>query len=322
MPESELKSPMSQLTHKLLKAETAAVIAVTVLSILLSAHFQITEALYTYTRRLEYFQLDELPIGLLVLAIGLIWLSWRRNRQAVRELHARQLAEARLAGVLAENRKLAQEHLRIQELERKHLARELHDELGQYLNAIKLDAVAICESAGSDAQFSTRTSSSIIRSIDHVHGAVSDMIRRLRPVGLDELGLLAAIEHCVDHWRQRLPDTRFSLTTHGDFDALDESLTLTLYRLIQEGLTNIYKHAAARQVDIVLDRRASVHTGMDELILTVADDGCGLDSGARTSGFGLSGMRERAEMAGGTFLFESAAGRGFCFEARLPVPGG
>jgi two-component system sensor histidine kinase UhpB len=182
--------------------------------------------------------------------------------------------------------------------------------------------VAICESAGSDAQFSTQTSLSIIRSIDHVHGAVSDMIRRLRPVGLDELGLLAAIEHCVDHWRQRLPDTRFSLTTHGEFDALDESLTLTLYRLIQEGLTNIYKHAAARQVDIVLDRRASVSTGRDELILTVADDGRGLDAGARTSGFGLSGMRERVEMAGGTFLFESAAGRGFCFEARLPAPRG
>jgi two-component system, NarL family, sensor histidine kinase UhpB len=322
MPESLLKSPMPQLTHRLHKAESAAVIVAAILSVVLAAHFQITEALYAHTRRLEYFQLDEMPIGLLVLAIGLIWLSWRRNRQALRELHARQLAEAQLEGVLTENRKLAQEHLRIQELERKHLARELHDELGQYLNAIKLDAVAICESAGSDAPFSTTTSLSIIRSIDHVHSAVSDMIRRLRPVGLDELGLLAAIEHCVDHWRQRLPDTRFSLTTHGDFDALDESLTLTLYRLIQEGLTNIYKHAAARQVDIVLDRRASAASGLDELILTVADDGRGLDPGARTSGFGLSGMRERVEMSGGTFVFESAAGRGFCFEARLPAPGG
>ena len=64
------------------------------------------------------------------------------------KLHARRLAEARLGGVLAENRELAQENLRIQEVERKHLARELHDELGQYLNAIKLDAVSICENGG------------------------------------------------------------------------------------------------------------------------------------------------------------------------------
>ena len=72
MPGSQLKSSMPQLTHKLLKGETAAVIAVTVVSLVLSAHFQLTEALYALTRRLEYFQLDELPIGLLVLAIGLI----------------------------------------------------------------------------------------------------------------------------------------------------------------------------------------------------------------------------------------------------------
>jgi two-component system sensor histidine kinase UhpB len=198
----------------------------------------------------------------------------------------------------------------------------LHDELGQYLNAIKLDAVAISESGGEDSQFSVTTSLSIIRSIDHVHGAVSDMIRRLRPVGLDELGLAAAIENCVDLWRQRLPSTRFSLTVRGDLQALHESLTLTLYRLIQEGLTNVYKHAAARQVDIVLERRKSDRTGTDQLILTVVDDGRGMDPGARTTGFGLSGMRERVEMAGGTFLLESAPGRGMSFGATLPAQWG
>jgi two-component system, NarL family, sensor histidine kinase UhpB len=320
MPESRLKSLISQLTHGLLKHDVAAVVGLAALSIALSAHFQLTEALYALTRRWEYIQLDELQIGMLVLTIGLIWLSWRRYRQAGRELHARELAEARLAGVLADNRKLAQEHLRTQELARKHLAREMHDELGQYLNAIKLDAVSICEINGSDAQFSTQASLSIIRSVDHVHAAVSDMIRRLRPVGLDELGLLAAIEHCVDRWRERLPDTRFSFSARGEFDALDEPLTLTLYRLIQEGLTNIYKHAGAAHVDIVLERRPSAAPdGADELFLTVTDDGRGMESGAQTSGFGLSGMRERVEMTGGTFLLESAPGRGLCFEARLPV---
>ena len=317
MSESQSKLPVSQLTHGL--PETAAVIGVAIVSILLAAHFQLTETLYALTRHWEYFQLDELPVGLLVLAIGLIWLSSRRHRQADRQLQARRLAEARLAGVLAENRKLAQEYLRVQEFERKHMARELHDELGQYLNAIKLDAVAISESHGADAQLSVATSLSIIRSVDHVHAAVSDMIRRLRPVGLDELGLAAAIENCVDHWRLRLPDTRFSLTIRGDLHSVHESLTLTLYRLIQEGLTNIYKHAAARQVDIAVARRESDHAGADQLMLTLVDDGRGMDPRAPTSGFGLSGMRERVEMAGGTFQLQSAPGRGLSFTVTLPV---
>jgi signal transduction histidine kinase len=310
---------VSQLAQQLPKTDAFAVIAVTALSIILAAHFQLTETLYALTRRWEYFQLDELPIGLLVLAIGLIWLSWRRYQQAGRELRARHVAEVRLAGVLADNRKLAQEYLRVQELERKQLARDLHDEMGQFLNAIKLDAVSIRDSRGSDPQLSITASQSIIRSIDHVHGAVSDMIRRLRPVGLDELGLSAAIESFVDHWRQRLPDLRFSLTLRGDLDALEEPLTLTLYRLIQEGLTNISRHAAASQVEIALVRHASAAAGMDELTLTVADNGRGMDCSARAPGFGLSGMRERVEMAGGTFDFATAPGRGFSFSARLPA---
>jgi|HubBroStandDraft_1064217.scaffolds.fasta_scaffold63024_2 two-component system sensor histidine kinase UhpB len=321
MPALPLKSPVSEPSHELPRGDVAAVIGVTVICVVLCGHFQLTEKLYAVTRRWEYIQLDELPIGLLVLAIGLIWLSWRRYRQAGRELQARKLAEASLADVLAENRKLAQEHLRIQELERKHMAHELHDELGQYLNAIKLDAVSMCENGGSDAQFTTTAAQSIIRSIDHVHGAVSDMIRRLRPVGLDELGLVAAIENCVDHWRQRQPETHFSLTVRGNCDSLRESLTLTLYRLIQEGLTNVYKHAAAGRVEIVVERSAAALTGADEVTLTVSDDGCGMDTGAPTSGFGLSGMRERVQMAGGTFVLETAPARGFSFEARLPTRG-
>jgi glucose-6-phosphate-specific signal transduction histidine kinase len=314
LSEAQSKAAVSQPRHKSPRSDVIALIGISALSLVLSAHFQLTETLFALTRRWEYFQLDELPFGLLVLAIGLIWLSWRRYRQA-------QLAETRLAAVLADNRRLAQEHLRIQELERKHLARELHDELGQYLNAIKLDAVAIGERSGCDAQFVTHTSLSIIRSVDHVHEAVSDMIGRLRPLGLDELGLAAAIEHCVDQWRRRLPDTHFSLTTRGDLDELNEPLSLTLYRLIQEGLTNVYKHAAATQVRIELERRFSVGTEGNQVHLTVADNGHGMDTGALISGFGLRGMRERVEMAGGTFVLASAPGCGLSFAAHLPAQG-
>jgi two-component system, NarL family, sensor histidine kinase UhpB len=157
--------------------------------------------------------------------------------------------------------------------------------------------------------------------VDHVHGVVGDMVARLRPVGFDELGLAAAIEHCVDEWRPRLPDTRFELCVRGEFEDLSEPLGLTLFRLVQEGLTNIYKHAHARSARIVLERIQSALNGAEELHLTVADDGCGMQSINRNSRFGLSGMRERVEMQGGTFVLASAPGCGLHLEARLPVTG-
>jgi two-component system sensor histidine kinase UhpB len=321
MRESQVQSHVSSPSQESVWRDATIVIGITALSIILSVHFNLNEALYTLTRREERFQIDELPIGMLVLLISLMWLSWRRYVHARREVHARRIAEARLGAALAENRRLAQENLRIQEAERKHLARELHDELGQYLNAIKLDAVAICESGAGGAEFSTGASLAIIRTVDHLHRTVTDMIGRLRPVGLDELGLVAAIEHCVDHWRQRLPDTKFELSVRGNFEGLSEPLNLTLYRLIQEGLTNIYKHANAQQAKIALERIQSVDSDMDDLCLVVADDGRGMESSMRTSRFGLSGMRERVEMTGGTFVLESTPGRGLRFEANLPANG-
>ena len=317
------ESPMESLSTPPVRAvawrDIAAVAGVTLLAFLLSAHFQFTETLYALTRHWEYFQVDELPVGMFVLSLGLIWLSWKRYRDANRELEARRIAEARLEAVLSENRRLARENLRIQEVERKHLARELHDELGQYLNAIKLDAVSIRDDGAPVAGFSRDASQSIIRAVDHVHAAVSGMIGRLRPVGLDELGLVAAIEHCVDEWRQRLPGTRFILSTGGTFDDLSESLTLTVYRLIQEGLTNISKHAHATEAQVALERMSETQGGGNELRLNVADDGCGMDLSSRRSRFGLSGMRERVEMSGGTFELASAPGRGLRFSVRLPV---
>jgi signal transduction histidine kinase len=300
--------------------DVAIVAGITVATFVFAAYFQFNEALYSLTRHWESIQLDELPVGMFVLSVCLVWLSLKRYRHARRELQARQIAEARLGAALAENRRLARENLRIQEVERKHLARELHDELGQYLNAIKLDAVSISDSGG-DARVSTGASLAIIRSVDHVHRAVSDMIGRLRPVGLDELGLVDAIEHCVDHWRQRLPEMQFELSVSGSFDGLSEPATLTVYRLIQEGLTNIYKHARASRAAITLERPASPQNGVDELLLTVADDGCGMEYNARVTRFGLSGMRERVELSGGAFTLTSAPGEGLRFTARIPANG-
>lgn len=274
----------------------------------LAAYFELSEAIFRYTRQWEHFQLDEWPVAAFVLALCFVWISWRRYRQALSQLEARRAAETRLAAALAENRELAQQHLHVQESERKHLARELHDELGQYLNAIKLDAVAIREAADSTTALAAERT---VKAVDHVHAVVNDIIRRLRPAGLDELGLVAALENCVDLWRQRLPDTRVTLSLSGSLEDLGESMNLTIYRLIQEGLTNSFKHAAASRIDIAVSRAS-------EVLVTLADDGRGTGVTSRSGGFGLSGMKERVELMGGTFSVESSPGQGFAIEARIP----
>ena len=305
-------------THVSPWRDIAIVLVITLVCVALAAYFELNEVVFSLTRRWEPLQLDEWPVALLVFAVCMGWLSWRRYTHASIELQARRAAETRLAAALAENRQLAQAHLRIQEAERRHLARELHDELGQYLNAIKLDAVSIGESGAGDAVSVARSAERITLAADHVYGVVSDMIRRLRPAGLDELGLTAALENCVDQWRQRLPNTQFSLSFSGNLEGLGELQNLTLYRLIQEGLTNSYKHSGAARIDIGLRREGAAARG-GELVLTLADDGRGRDVSAAATGFGLSGMRERVEMMGGRFTIDSAPGRGFAFEARWPA---
>ncbi|HUO67826.1 MAG TPA: sensor histidine kinase [Gammaproteobacteria bacterium] len=313
-----LPLPQRSLSRGMIR-DVAVVIGLTLLSIFATSYLELDEWLYARTRKWELFQIDELPVTFIVLTLGLMWFSGRRHKQTRLELAARQQAEARLASALAVNRELTQRHIRAEEDERKHLARELHDELGQYLNAIKLDAVAIRDGAP-DAAATSRAVNAIIQSVDHVHAAVSGMIRRLRPVGLDELGLAAAVESLVDQWRARLPGVQFSLAFGGGLDGLGEQLNLALYRLIQEGLTNCSRHAGAGHLEISLRRGRS--TAGDEVMLSVQDDGRGADLTARTSGFGLSGMRERVEMLGGTFLVASEPGAGLRFEAHLPVAEG
>src|SRR5215475_13305758 len=114
-------------TRTSLRRDMAAVIVGTLVASALSAYFEWSEVFYEFTRRWESLQLDELPIALLALVAGLGWLSWRRYRQTLVELHAREIAEGRLSAALAENRTFGQRHLVIQETERKRLARELHD---------------------------------------------------------------------------------------------------------------------------------------------------------------------------------------------------
>ncbi|MGA9370163.1 MAG: sensor histidine kinase, partial [Steroidobacteraceae bacterium] len=266
------------------------------------------------------YQLDELPTVLLMLGLGLTWFAMRRYREATREITRRKSAEAQLAAALADNRRLAQQYVELQETERKALARELHDELGQYLNVIKLDAVGIRDDSEASQAATHRRASTIVEICNHVHGTLATLIRELRPTGLDELGLAAALEHCVETWRARLPDVSLRLDIAGDFNALPESITVTLYRLVQEALTNVAKHAAASRVNVRLERAVGLGAEDDTIVASVSDDGVGISPGLPTRGLGLIGMRERVMTLRGKLVFHSSPGRGFELSARIPVP--
>jgi two-component system sensor histidine kinase UhpB len=298
--------------------DVIAVAAATTVAAALAIALDLHEWISGSTRRWEWLQVDELPVVLLVLAASLIGVATRRYGQARRELAARRAAEARLSAALAANRQLAQEHLRVQEAERQRLARELHDELGQYLNAIKLDAVAL-RAPDLTPKRTAEAGRQIVQSVDHVQRSIGDMIRRLRPVGLDDLGLTAALEACVDGWRRRLPQVGFGLAFDGNLDGLGETLNLAVFRLVQEGLTNAVRHSGADRVDVTV-RHLEGAAGQDRIWLRIADAGCGASPETLLRGFGLRGMRERAELLGGALSVDTAPGAGFRVDATLPLP--
>ena len=170
------------------------VAVVTLSTFMVSSVLELNERLIAFTRPLEAYQIDELPTTFVAMIVALAWFSWRRSRQTIEQANLRLAAQRELAEALGENRKLSQRYLQIQEEERRFLARELHDELGQSLNAIKVDAVNIRDGA-SDLREVGRSAQAIIDVSSKVYEVVRSLLRRLRPGALDELGLASAVQY-------------------------------------------------------------------------------------------------------------------------------
>ena len=229
------------------------------------------------------------------------------------------MMQTELADALEENRRLSQQSMQVQEEERRNLARELHDELGQSLNAIKVDAVTIRDRSENAAEVQ-RSAKSIIEVSGQVYDVVRSLMQRLRPVALDELGLRSAVEYGVEQWQRRHPAVRCSFTAQGDLDGLSEQVNITLYRLAQECMTNVAKHAQATRLTLSLERiRGEQSAG--EVRFSFEDNGKGFDPGLRRQGLGLIGLRERVEALDGNFDLQSAPGQGVRVRASIPLKG-
>jgi two-component system, NarL family, sensor histidine kinase UhpB len=209
-----------------------------------------------------------------------------------------------------ENKALTLHTLQIQEQERQHLAKELHDELGQSLTAIKLMATTIKKD-----KVDTGPIADTISSIcDHLITVVRSMMRNLHPLASTELGLKAGLEDLLNHWSQRYPDLSLTLNCPDKVDKLDQNVTIQVFRIVQECLTNIMRHAQATTSEISLDI-----TPEKILFVEVSDNGKGCSLNETKKGFGLLSIRERIKSLGGELSIQTSHQQGMTLFARIPI---
>jgi signal transduction histidine kinase len=246
--------------------------------------------------------------------IGLIAVHDKRGRDARFTDNDLRLAETfatRAAVAVDISQRIARDALRrvvaAQELERRRLARELHDETGQALTSILLGLKALEDSVGGDA---------IVELRELVVTTLQDVRRlavELRPKVLDDFGLVPALERLTETFGEQTGITvRFESGLGGD--RLPEEVETALYRIVQESLTNIVKHAQAQTVSVVLTRKP------ESVAALIEDDGRGFDvEHARAEGFGLEGMRERVGLLDGKIQIESSEVGGTTLVAEVPI---
>ena len=224
----------------------------------------------------------------------------------------RQRAEEDLQRSFEQLRALAARLQSVREEERTRVAREIHDELGQALTAIKLDLTALLRDLPSDQEPAVRHGQSILKLLDETIQSVRRIATDLRPGVLDDLGLVAAVEWAAEEFQARTGiKCRVSLP-ESDI-AMDPEHATALFRIFQETLTNVARHANATQVNIRL-----VQNG--DLSLEVRDDGKGIREGQLSAGqsLGILGMRERALLLGGELTISGGPGKGTIVKVRIP----
>jgi len=226
----------------------------------------------------------------------------------------RKQAEQALWGSREELRSLAAHLVSVRENERTAVAREIHDELGQSLTALKYDLSLLGKRLPAQAPGVASRIASMGELVDATIGTVQRICSELRPRLLDDLGLAAAIEWQIQQFIAR---TGIPCHMHIDLEGvnLDQECSTALYRILQEALTNILRHAGATEIDLSLTYRDG------EVLMVVADNGRGItaqECGGQQA-FGMMGMRERARMCDGSVTITGVTGKGTTIEVSLPV---
>jgi len=228
---------------------------------------------------------------------------------------------ATLGDAVEERRRLAERAVSLQDAERKEIARELHDEFGPYLFALRAHVSSLMRIAGGgapDTEVLRKHGDALLEQVNALQQFNRRVLEKLRPVGLAELGLREAIGAMVRLWRESHPGVMIETAISQSLGETGETADLTIYRTVQEALTNVFRHASATSVNVTIEpakQLASVGRGC--ALVRVRDNGSGLKPDTRL-GLGLTGMRERIAALGGTLTVGSSDG-GVVVEALVPI---
>jgi two-component system sensor histidine kinase UhpB len=239
--------------------------------------------------------------------------AFNRMAQAVEDnIQVRQASAEAQARLDAQREFTMLLHARIEE-ERAALARELHDELGQSLTAIRSIAKSMMQHADVAGGPLERHAKMLFDTAGMTSDAMRRMIPRLRPIQLEGMGLVDAVRDLLTETQQNHPDVKFELQVGDPLPPLDDALELSAYRIVQEAVTNVVRHAQATRAQVSLGRVDG------QLALVIADNGRGSTALQRDGHYGVRGMQERASAHGGDVAFRPAAGGGLEVSVRLPL---
>ncbi|GLP98750.1 histidine kinase [Methylophaga thalassica] len=236
--------------------------------------------------------------------------EWKRTSHAINALVSTQ------QNILAENKQLSIKIMNTQEEEHRYISRELHDEFGQCLAGINAVTTSVSQTAKSSCPELVDEIQSIRHITAHMMSALRDLLTRLRPAELDELGLETSLKQLIKSWNQRSSGkTNYVLSLSGSINDLPETLAVHVYRIVQECLTNIAKHASAENADVVLDIQDGTL-----LSLIIKDDGIAdLSAFSSSNGLGLLGIHERVAALGGDLSLDTQTNGGLVVTIILPM---
>lgn len=216
----------------------------------------------------------------------------------------------------AENRRLLRHMIHVQDEERRAIARDLHDEIGPFLFTVRAGVGAMARKAQGPGADPARLAEDCAR-IDAQIAALQQVNRRilgrLRPAALEEMGLADAIEALARGWREARAEIAIDLSLDGAQAKLDETTAITAYRVVQEGLTNAFRHSGASRIAVVIARAGQ------RLRVEVRDNGTGLPAAFAPAGLGLRGMSERVSALGGMLWLDNGETGGARLVAELPL---
>jgi two-component system sensor histidine kinase UhpB len=226
-----------------------------------------------------------------------------------------------LGKAVDDKRRLAERVVSLQDVERKEIARELHDEFGPYLFALRAHASAltrIADAGNPNAEATRKHGSAILEQVNALQQSNRRVLEKLRPAGLTELGLREALGALLRLWAESHPDVAIETRISQSLGDTGETADLTIYRTIQEALTNVFRHAGASLVNVTVEpvELPSGLAGRGGALVRVRDNGGGLRADHKL-GFGLTGMRERILALGGSLTIASGD-NGVTVEAMIP----